>query len=56
MKRGWMISKEVTLLHRKPIRCIYRQNDGTFYAVCVAGRLYFDGPSFEVYSKNAPFV
>lgn len=53
MKRGWMISKEVTLLYHKPIRCIYRQNDGTLYATVVAGRLNFSGPYFEPYQRFA---
>ena len=53
MKRGWMFSKKVTLLHQKERTCIYRQSDGTLYAVVVAGRLNFKGPYFEPYQKFA---
>jgi hypothetical protein len=51
MKRGWMISKEFELLHNGKQKGIYR-DDGTLYAACVAGRLYFSGHSFDLLPKQ----
>ena len=51
MQRGWMVSKEFETRHNGKKKGIYRV-DGSLYAACVAGRLYFSGVSFNMLPKQ----
>lgn len=52
MKRGWMVSREFEFPHIGKRKGIYRMSDGTLYASCVAGRLYFTGHVYEILPRK----